>query len=258
MRKIWIGTGWKMNHLLAQAEVYCRTLREFVESKSPNSQVFIIPPFTVLRRVCELLEGSAVKIGAQNMHWEDRGAYTGEVSPLMIKDCGAHMVELGHSERRARFGETDFTVNKKVLAALKRGLTPLICVGETATEKGFGVAKEFLLREVKIALNGVPGEKIGNVVFAYEPVWAIGESGTPAEPEYANAVHGLIRKTISELYGERITRQIPVLYGGSVNDQNARSFMRQPEIDGLFVGRAAWAVEGLIQIVEMIEEGGRR
>jgi triosephosphate isomerase len=245
-----------MNHLLAETEAYVRALRELVEAKNPKFQVFIVPPFTVLRRACELLKGSPVKVGAQNMHWEDGGAFTGEISPLMVRDCGAHLVELGHSERRAQFGETDFTVNQKVLAALKHGLNPLVCVGETASEKSFGVARESVVRQVKIALRDVPEDRVGELILAYEPVWAIGESGTPAEPGYANSIQGFIRETVSELYGETPARQVPVLYGGSVNTENAAPFVREPEIDGLFVGRAAWTVDGLIQLIQIVEEEG--
>lgn len=244
-----------MNKVLAEAEAYALTLREFVELESPKAEVFIVPPFTVLRKVCDLLKTAPVKVGAQNMHWEERGAHTGEISPLMVKDCGAHLVELGHSERRAQFGETDFTVNKKVLAALRHGLSPLVCVGETASEKAFGVAKESVVRQVKISLRNVPENRIGDLMLAYEPVWAIGESGTPAEPEYANSIQGFIREAISELYDDKIAQQVSLLYGGSVNTENASSFVKQAEIDGLFVGRAAWNVDGFIQLIQRVEKG---
>ena len=254
MRGLWIGTGWKMNKVLAEAEAYVRDLRDHLEKKNTGVRVFIVPPFTVLSRVCELVKGSPVMVGAQNMHWEEKGSFTGEISPTMIKDCGVHLVELGHSERRAQFGETDFSVNKKVLAALRHGLKALICVGETALEREFGVAKESVIRQVKIALSGMPDSKIGDIILAYEPVWAIGDRGTPAEPEYANAVHILIREAVLDLFGGKADQQVPVLYGGSVNIENAHAFIKQPDVDGLFVGRAAWDVNGFIQLIQIVEK----
>ncbi len=249
-RRVWVGTGWKMNHLRSDAEGYARTIRGL----ETRLEVFVVSPFTVLYRVCELLRGSRVKVGAQNMHWEERGAFTGEISPPMVKDCGAQLVELGHSERRAEFGETDFTVNKKVLSALRHGLRPLICVGETAQEKEWGVAGEYVARQVKIALHGVGQRDIAQVILAYEPVWAIGERGTPAAPTYASAIHGLMRRTISELYGTAAAACVPILYGGSVNASNAVPFVQQPDVDGLFIGRAAWDAASFIQLIKMVEQ----
>ena len=254
MREIWIGTNWKMNKTVGEAEAYSVTLREFLERKRTVLNIFIIPPYTALKRVCDLLKDSPVKVGAQNMHWEERGAFTGEISPLMIQDCGAELVELGHSERRAEFGETDFTVNKKVLAALRHSLRPLVCVGETALEREFEVTKEYVGRQVKIALRNVSSHHVGNVIIAYEPVWAIGKKGVPAEPEYANAIQKLIRGVVAELYGGKITEHIPILYGGSVNLKNATLFVKQRDIDGLFVGRAAWEVGSFIELIQRVEK----
>jgi L-erythrulose 1-phosphate isomerase len=252
MRPKWIGTGWKMNFLLAEAEAYIAKLRDYFRSTPENTvTVFLVPPFTVLRKVCELAEGLPVLVGAQNMHWQYSGAYTGEISPAMVKDCGADLVELGHSERRSMFGETDFTVNKKVHAALTYGLKPLICVGESAPEKEFGASLESVLRQVKIALHGVSMEHMGEVIIAYEPVWAIGEGSTPAEPGYANFIHAAIRKSLAEMCGQATAERVPVLYGGSVNLENARKLISESEIDGLFVGRTAWKAEGLIELVEI-------
>ena len=252
MRPKWIGTGWKMNFLLAEAGAYLSVLREYFKSNSENSvTIFLVPPFTVLRNVCELAEELPILVGAQNMHWQDKGAYTGEISPAMIKDCGVDLVELGHSERRSMFGETDFTVNKKVHAALAYGLKPLVCVGESASEKNFGASLESVLRQVKIALHGVSKEQMGEVIIAYEPVWAIGEGSTPAEPGYANFIHAAIRKSLAEMCGQATAERVPVLYGGSVNLENARKLILEMEIDGLFVGRTAWKAEGLIELIEI-------
>jgi triosephosphate isomerase len=253
MRTVWVGTGWKMNKVLGEAEPYLREVLEYLkETGALDINIFMVPPFTLLQWVCKVTEGTPMLVGAQNMHWEQSGAYTGEVSPAMIEDCGAHLVELGHSERRAMFGETDFTVNKKVKAALANGLRPLVCVGETALEKQCGVAKDSVVRQVKIALHGVEGARVGNLVFAYEPVWAIGDEGTPASPSYANPMHAAIRQAIGDLYGRAIAGGVPVIYGGSVNRENAGALIAEPEIDGIFVGRAAWEAGGFIKLIEIV------
>jgi triosephosphate isomerase len=253
----WLGSGWKMHRTLGEAQAYAESLRTFVEHEHPSVHLFVVPPFTALSSVCRILSGTQVQVGAQNMHWADRGAFTGEISPLMIRDCGAQIVELGHSERREYFAETDYSVNKKVLATLKYGLHPLICVGETRVEKEFDVAEPSVQRQVKIALHGVPLHSIRSVMIAYEPVWAIGERGSPAEPDYANHIHGIIRNTIALTYGPQISRTIRIVYGGSVNVGNAGSFIQQPEVDGLFVGRAAWEVDSFIELIKLIQQTSR-
>lgn len=262
-RSFLIGTGWKMNKTLREAKEYAVTLRGFAESAAPSSHLFIVPPFTTLALVCDVLKGCDVMVGAQNMHWEEHGAFTGEISAPMIRDCGASIVELGHSERRSEFGETDFTVNKKVLAALRHGLCPLVCIGESAIEKSFGTAREFVVRQTIVALHGVSSEQLPKVILAYEPVWAIGVTGTPANPEYANLMHKRIREALAGVHGEMVAEQVHILYGGSVNRTNAASFAAQPEVDGLFIGRAAWSVEAFIELIHKIErtiafKGGAR
>lgn len=241
-----------MNKTVGEAKAYAVMLRKFLEREKPDLSIFIIPPFTALRTVCDVLKESPIKVGAQNMHWEEKGSFTGEISPLMLKDCGVEIVELGHSERRVYFGETDFIVNKKVLAALKNGLNPLICIGETALEKEFKVTEEYVSQQIKIALKNVSPKQIRNVIIAYEPVWAIGEAGIPAEPSYANAVQKLIRRRVAQLYGDRISKHIPILYGGSVDIENAASFTKQPEIDGLFVGRSAWDLTSFKELIQAV------
>ncbi|MCL4394616.1 MAG: triose-phosphate isomerase [Chloroflexi bacterium] len=260
MKRLWIGTGWKMNKTTAEAEEYAVNLCDFVEHDSPRANVFIVPPFTALARVCAVLKDSPVLVGAQNMHWEESGAATGEISPLMLKDCGVQLVELGHSERRSSFGETDFSVNLKVRSALRHGLRPLICVGETAQEKEYGAAKESVARQVRIALHGVSREEAVAVLIAYEPVWAIGEKGVPSEPGYACAMHRAIRHTVEESYDTDIAQQLPVLYGGSVDSNNGAAFLSQADINGLFVGRAAWQVASFVHLIRITGsalEGGK-
>ena len=245
-----------MNKTLAEAEQFARGLCGFLQEHPSTLHLFVVPPFTALARVCDVLRDAPVKVGAQNMHWAERGAFTGEISPLMVKDCGAQMVELGHSERRAYFGETDYTVNAKVLSALKHNLTPIVCIGETEQEKESGVAAEYVARQVKIALKGVPEARLPEILLAYEPVWAIGESGRPAEPAYADKMHALIKSAAADVFGTPAARDVPVLYGGSVSQENAAQMASQANVDGLFVGRAAWDVHGFIGLIEQVD-GGR-
>ena len=242
----WIGTSWKMNKTLAQAQAFAHALAGADAARDPRFQRFVIPPFTVAREVKAILRDSSVKIGAQNMHWADFGAWTGEISPLMLRDCGLDLVELGHSERRAHFGETDETVGLKVEAAVRHGLIPLICVGETLAEKESGKAAEVLARETRGALARLsPEQKQAPILFAYEPVWAIGENGVPAAPDYADARQAEIVEAAAQALGRR-----PLcLYGGSVNPQNCADLIARQHIDGLFIGRSAWAPEGYLDIL---------
>ncbi|MDI5984683.1 triose-phosphate isomerase [Halomonas sp. M4R5S39] len=243
----WIGTSWKMNKTLGEAADYCAALHDAELLRDPRLQGFVIPPFTALSEVCRALADTPVMVGAQNMHWADSGAYTGEVSPPMVRDCGADIVELGHSERRESFNETDAAINRKVKAALAQGLRPLICVGETAEEKALGAAADTVIRQCRIALGGVPAEALERVLIAYEPVWAIGEHGTPATAEDAGWMHRRIREALpTTARGE----PLPVLYGGSVNPDNCAELAALPEVAGLFIGRSAWRPEGLLRIAE--------
>lgn len=251
MKKIWVGTSWKMNKDAASAASWGAAVEQAVERSDGRIQPFVIPPFPYLSQMAQTINADAIKLGAQNMCWQDSGAFTGEVSPLMLKDCGVSIVEIGHSERRAMFGETDKTVNLKVLAALKHGLTPLVCVGDTAEEKMWGVSVESVVRQVKIALYDVPLDKVANVVLAYEPVWAIGEGGTPATKEEAEKVHCAIRDALVECYGQEVADNVVLLYGGSVNLTNASELLDQANIDGVFVGRTAWNAEGYVELLSI-------
>ena len=245
-RTFWVGTSWKMNKTLAEARAFAEGLKAADGDRNPRIQRFVIPPFTAVREVKQMLDGSSVKVGAQNMHWADQGAWTGEVSPLMLKDCNLDVVELGHSERREHFGETDETVGLKVEAAVRHGLIPLICIGETLEDRESGRADEVLAREVRGALGKLTGDqKNAEILLAYEPVWAIGERGIPATSDYANARHAEIAKVADQVLG----RRIPILYGGSVNPQNCEELIACPDIDGLFIGRSAWQVEGYLDIL---------
>lgn len=250
-KTVWIGTSWKMNKRPAEAIAAARALESFQPPEGIQS--FVIPPFTSLRDVCSVLEDSALMVGAQNMHWEDSGAWTGEVSAPMIAECGAFIVEIGHSERRQHFGETDWTVNLKVHAALRHGLRPLICIGDTADEFEFGVSQETLARQVKIALHGVSQKDLGRVLIAYEPVWAIGSAGRPAEAPFVSEIHTKLRAVVREMAAESGVR-IPLLYGGSVSQANIRDYVALPDVDGVFVGRAAWEPADFMTLVGSVSE----
>ena len=247
-RPVWIGTSWKMNKTLAEALAFAERLRLSDAERDPRIQRFIVPPFTAIREVKRALLGTSVKVGAQNMHWDDHGAWTGEISPAMLVDCGLDLVEIGHSERRTHFGETDETVGLKVAAAVRHGLIPLICIGETLTEKEAGRAREVLERQVRGALERLAGTTgdTAPLLLAYEPVWAIGEKGVPATPEYADDRQAEIIAVAQTILG----RRVPCLYGGSVNAENCTALMACPHVDGLFIGRAAWEAEGYLDIVE--------
>lgn len=254
MKKYWIGTGWKMNHLIQTSKDYANHLKQYIELDQPTSNIFICVPFTSLHPVAQILAGSGVHVAAQNAHWLDRGAATGEISPLMVKDAGATMVEIGHSERREFFGENDTTVNLKVKALLAHDLRPLICIGESQQDKDLNVGVETIHKQLKIALHGLNWQQIGRVLIAYEPVWAVGEAGAPATPEYADFIHVQIRKMICQLGGDAIGQAVPIIYGGSVNANNAISLISMPHIDGLFIGRAAWDADGFISIIKDVEK----
>ncbi|PZM14475.1 triose-phosphate isomerase [Rhizobium tubonense] len=245
----WIGTSWKMNKTLAEARVFADGLLAAEADADPRFQRFVIPPFTAIREVKAMLAGCSVKVGAQNMHWADRGAWTGEISPLMLVDCGMDMVELGHSERREYFGETDATVGLKVEAAVRHGLIPLICIGETLADRQSGRADDVLADEVRGALQALsPAQRAAPILLAYEPVWAIGEHGIPATAEYADARQQRIIAVAEEVLG----RRIPCLYGGSVNPGNCAELAACPHINGLFIGRSAWDVGGYLDIIARV------
>jgi len=242
----WVGTSWKMNKTLSEALDFAGALAGFVPGFDERIQPFVIPPFTAVRQVKQALAATRVRVGAQNMHWADAGAWTGEISPVMLNDCDLDLVELGHSERREHFGETDRTVGLKTAAAVTHGLTPLICVGETLAERESGGADAVLTAQVEGALQFLKSEARGaRILFAYEPVWAIGDKGIPASSDYADRQQALIKKVAGGL----LPSAPPVLYGGSVNPGNAAELIGQPHIDGLFIGRSAWQAEGYIDIL---------
>jgi triosephosphate isomerase len=209
----------------------------------------ICAPFTALPALVEAVRGTSLKVGAQNLHWEDSGAFTGEISGVMLKDLGVQYVIIGHSERRAYFADTDETVNKKVHAAFRHGLLPIVCVGESLEEREAGKTKDVCRVQTEAALEGLTGEQAGQVVIAYEPIWAIG-TGKTSTAEDANEVIGYIRERIAAKFGADVAGKVRIQYGGSVKPGNIREFMQQPQIDGALVGGASLEPASYIQLVE--------
>ncbi len=237
MRKRIIAGNWKMNMTKAQAKTFMQELLPLCENA--KCEIVLCVPFTDIHRVYKLAIGSDIKVGAQNVAWADKGAFTGEISAEMLKEVGAEYVIIGHSERRAYFGETDETVNMRLVQALKNGLKPIVCVGETLAQRESGKTEEVLLEQIQKGLKGISEE----VIIAYEPVWAIG-TGKTATPEMANETIGFIRKEAEKLIGE-----ISVLYGGSMNAANAQSLLDMPEIDGGLIGGASLKPQDFYKII---------
>lgn len=249
MKKLYFGSNLKMYKDIKTTVSYLNELANLTKDISRDEiELFIIPSYTTLESAVTKTDRKLINIGAQNMCWEDEGQFTGEISPLMLKELDLKLVMIGHSERRHTFGETDFEENKKVLAALKHNMTALLCIGETKEQKDFGVSAEVLKTQLKIGLHGVSKEQIDKIWIAYEPVWSIGVNGTPASPEYAEQMHKVIKQCLNELFGD-VSENIPVLYGGSVNPSNACSLIIQDSIDGLFTGRAAWNAEAFNALI---------
>jgi len=245
-RKKVIAANWKMNKTPEEAIKFVEELKDKI--CDVNAEVVICAPLILVPYVKEAIKGTNIKLGTQNMFYEDKGAYTGEVSGLMLEKCGVEYVVIGHSERRQYFNETDEIVNKKVLAALKYNLKPIVCVGETLKQREYGITDELVRMQVKIALNGVAKEKVTDIVIAYEPIWAIG-TGKNATPEEANRVIGVIRKVIAEIYDEDIAQLVRIQYGGSVNTNNSTDLFNMPEIDGGLVGGASLNAQDFAKIL---------
>jgi triosephosphate isomerase len=237
MRRPILAGNWKMNMTIAQATDFVRDIRRGLNDIKGVDRV-LCPPFTALAPVKDLLSATKIGLGAQNMHWEERGAYTGEVAPGMLQELCQYVI-LGHSERRAYFGETDEGVNRKIKAALANGLTPIVCVGETEAEYDAGQTEQVVSGQVRGCLEGLAAEQVAGLVLAYEPIWAIG-TGKAATAAGAGAVIGLtIRGTVARLYNEAVAQAVRVQYGGSVKPANVAEFMAHPDIDGALVGGAS-------------------
>lgn len=249
--KLYIGTNTKMYKSIAQTKAFISKLgRLTADIPREKMELFVIPSFTALESASPLCKQYGIHLGAQNMCWEDEGPYTGEISPLMLKEVGVEIVEIGHSERRHILGEDDEMANRKVLSALRHSLTPLLCIGETKKQRDLGIADEILRMQLMLGLRGTE-EQHSHIYIAYEPVWAIGANGEPATPDYAESKHSVIRKTLVDILGEKGV-SVPILYGGSVNPQNATDLMRMPHIGGLFIGRSAWEADSFDSIIRSV------
>jgi triosephosphate isomerase len=247
-RKPLIAGNWKMFKTCAEAVETARQLKDLVADIS-DTEVMIAPPFTALTPVAEILKESRILLGAQNLHWEKEGAFTGEISPPMLVSAGCQYVIIGHSERRQYFGETDRSVNKKISTASNHGLNPIFCIGESEKERESGQTFSVLDKQVKKGLERLLADNLKTLVIAYEPVWAIG-TGKTASSDQAQEVHHFLRSLVDELYGETLAKSIRILYGGSVKPGNISDLMARPDIDGALVGGASLDAETFSKIVQ--------
>ncbi|MDP3148005.1 MAG: triose-phosphate isomerase [Ignavibacteria bacterium] len=249
MRKKVIAGNWKMNLNLQESISLISGIKNGLGTPSSNVEVIICPPYTSLETASTLVKNSPVKLGAQNIYFEESGAYTGEISAAMLKSVGCEYVILGHSERRTIFGETDSTINKKVHKALANGLLPIFCIGETLEEREKGITFDVVKRQVVEGLKNIDGDNMKKIIVAYEPVWAIG-TGKVASKEQAEEVHAFIRKELTTLFSSEVAEQIIIQYGGSVKPDNAVELLSQPNIDGALVGGACLKADSFLGIIK--------
>ena len=242
-----VAANWKMHKTLQEAEEFA----EDIKAAKAKASLLIFPPSPYLARLSALLEGTSVEVGAQNMHAEEKGAFTGEISAAMVKSCGASWVLLGHSERRQHFGETNASINGKVKAALKHGLKAMLCIGETSSERESGRAMDVLRAQLEECLGGVSAKEAGRITIAYEPVWAIGKSAKDSiNPDELSETLLYMRKVLSDLFGRKIAEKIPILYGGSVEPLNAGAL--SPKVRGFLVGHASLKAKNIEAITKAI------
>lgn len=248
MRRPLIAGNWKMYKTVAEARAMVEKLIPLVRDVQ-HCDIVVAPPFTALSKVSELLKGTAIQLGAQNCHWEKEGAFTGEVSPVMLSDVGCRFVIVGHSERRQQFREPDDLLNRKLGAAIRFGLKPIFCVGEMLQEREAGRAEDVIQSQLQNGLGGLTADEISHIIIAYEPVWAIG-TGRTATPQIAQQAHSVVRSFIERTYDWQNARNMRILYGGSVKPDNISSLMAQPDIDGALVGGASLDAESFSKIIK--------
>ena len=248
MRKTVIAGNWKMNQTPAQTKEFITALAPMIAGKDACDIVLCVP-FVDIATAVEAAKGSNIHIGAQNVHFKESGAYTGEISAQMLCECGVEYVIIGHSERRQYFGETDETVNLRTKAALAAGLKVILCLGEVLAERQSGITNEIVSMQTKLDLAGVTADELKNVIIAYEPVWAIG-TGLTATPEQADETCGVIRDTVAALYGAEAAADITIQYGGSMNDKNAAELLSKENVDGGLIGGASLKTDAFTAIVD--------
>jgi triosephosphate isomerase len=249
MRKKVIAGNWKMNNDLSESQNLISKLISGLSNEKVNCDVIVCPPFTSLSEANSLLKKSIIKLGAQNMYFEENGAFTGEISASMLKNTGCEYVILGHSERRTIFGETDQVINKKIKKALQSDLLPIFCVGESLQERESEVTNDIIKRQITEGLKNISSAEMQKIIIAYEPVWAIG-TGKTASPQQAEDVHAFIRGLVKSLYSNEIAEGLVIQYGGSVKPDNAKELLSQKDIDGALVGGACLKSESFIEIIK--------
>ena len=249
MRKTVIAGNWKMNNDLKESEKLIVELNNLLQNEKPNCDVIVCPPYTSLSESSKLLKGSQIKLGAQNMHFEENGAFTGEVSALMLKSVGCEYVILGHSERRHIFGESNEMINKKIKKALSAGLKPIFCVGELLEERERGTTNDVVKKQILKGLAEISADEMKNIIVAYEPVWAIG-TGKTASPAQAQEVHEFIRDLVEITYSLEVANDLVIQYGGSVKPDNAKELISQKDIDGALVGGACLKADSFMGIIK--------
>ena len=247
MRHPFIAGNWKMFKTVHEAVVYVKEFRSLVKDIE-DVEIVVAPTFTAVHVCAEAARNTRVGIAAQNLHWEREGAFTGEISGPMIKEAGAEYVIIGHSERRRLFGETDETVNRKLIASVQAQLTPIVCIGETLAEREAGATMSVLDRQIKAGFDAITGEQVGALVIAYEPVWAIG-TGRNATAAQAGEAHAHIRKRLRQWFGGDAADHCHVIYGGSVKPDNTKELIGQPDVDGALVGGASLDIKSFFEIV---------
>jgi len=249
MRRKVIAGNWKMHNDIKETQNLLSKLTSGISMDNLNCDVIVCPAFISLSEAYTLLKDTKIKLGAQNMYFESSGAFTGEISASMLKSVGCEYVILGHSERRTIFGETDELINNKIKKANASGLKPIFCIGELLEEREAGITEKVIEKQIKSGLKDISSEEMGNVIIAYEPVWAIG-TGKTASPEQAEEVHKFIRSLINDKYGASISDKIVIQYGGSVNNKNAKELLSQKDIDGALVGGASLKADAFIEIIK--------
>jgi triosephosphate isomerase len=248
MRKKVIAGNWKMYNDVNQSVDLVSGLKKELEGKNINAAVIVCPPFTNLETVNAVIKDSAIQLGAQNMYFEENGAFTGEISPAMLKSVGCSFVILGHSERRTIFGESNQLINKKIKAALKFGIKPIFCIGESLEQRENGTTFKVVENQITEGLAGITESELETLIIAYEPVWAIG-TGKVASPEQAQEVHKFIRQLLSKIYTAQFAEKVIIQYGGSVKPENAAELLSQPDIDGALVGGACLKADSFAKII---------